>query len=123
MPTFDYANLRDNTALPLLTRFGQTITLVNRTTGAYDPVTGDSAETTTSFEAVGALVDFGDTFRPFSNVEQNDRKLILDAKNITAEPQIGSEVQTEDGQILVLKELASISPGGIPVAYICRVGK
>lgn len=123
MVTFDYAKLRDNTVLPLLKRFGQTVTLVNRTTGAFDPATGDAEESSTSFSGFGALVDFTDNFRPFSNVEQNDRKLILDAKNVTSEPQIGSEVQTSDGQVLVLKELVSIAPSGIPVAYVCRVGK
>lgn len=123
MATFGYASLRDNTALPLLTRFGQAVTITNRSTGSYDPDTLTNTKTTESVTAIGALVNFEDKPRGFSNVEQNDRKLILDAKNMENAPRIGDEVSTEDGQVLKVKEVMPISPGGVPVIWIARVGK
>ena len=123
MAAFDYAGLRDNTALPLLTRFGQAVTLINRTGGTYDPATLANTETTATFTGLGALFSFSDKDRTFTLIESNDRKLILDATNFTSEPELGDEVQMADGQVLVIKELMAINPAGTPVVWICRVGK
>ena len=123
MATFDYEKLRDETALPLLKRFGQEVTIVNRTNGTYDPNTLANTKTETTFSGFGTFAEFVDGPRPFTLVEASDRKFILDAKNITQEPQLTDEIQTKDGQILSVKEVMTISPGGVAVFYILRVVK
>ncbi len=120
MAVFDYANLRDKTALPLLTRFGQATTLVNRTGGAYDPDTLTNTKTEITFAGIGALFQFTDQDKQFSLIEENDRKAILDAKNFTSKPRIGDELRI-GGETLTVREVHPVSPGNVPVIWILRV--
>ena len=120
MTAFDYARLRDNTALPLLTRFGQDCTLTTRTSGAYDPATLTNTKTETTITGIGALFDFTDADKSFTLIEQNDRKAILDATNFTTKPRIGDQLDI-GGESLVVREVHPVSPGNVPVIWILRV--
>lgn len=121
--TFDYAGLRDNTALPLITKFGQTITISRIQAEDYDPVTGSVDSNNTNFDVKGVLVDFMDSPRPFSMVEENDRKMIVESKTLTSRPEIGDLITLASGVQHKIKEVVPISPAGTDVIYICRVGK
>jgi len=120
MAAFDYAKLRDNTALPLLTRFGQNCILTTRTSGAYDPATLTNTKTEAAFSGVGALFNFTDADKSFTLIEANDRKAILDATNFTSKPRIGDQLDIA-GEAFVVREVHPVSPGNVPVIWILRV--
>jgi hypothetical protein len=76
--SFDYAPLA-TTATNLLTKFGQELTFTRTSKGAYDPGTGTTSDTTSTFTKNGVLFDYSDRDIGNATVLAGDRRLVSEA--------------------------------------------
>ncbi len=117
---FDYASLRDNTATRLIMRFGREHTFTRITKGAYDPASGSSSKTESTFIANAVKEEFNAFERQDSSIQIDDIKLIAEA---VAE---GFEVNdriTIESQEYKLTMADPIKPGPTVVAWNLRARK
>lgn len=107
-----YSKLAE-TALTLLARFGQDVTRIAVTTAAYDPATGNAAETTVMGTRTGVLLSFADNLTHINGaqIEKTDKQLLLDAVGpveISDRYQVGTELYT-------VVSIDPVSPAGVVV--------
>ena len=109
------------TALDLLSRFGQDVSRVRVTPGAYDPATGAAGESEASATFKGALLDFNNGTTTFQGtlVQVGDRRLLIEA---------GAAPNTDDkivvgGVTWSVLSVREINPAGIPVVYSLHLRK
>jgi len=76
--SFDYAPLA-KTAETLLKKFGQELTFTRTSKGAYDPGTGTTTDTTSTFKKNGVLFDYSDRDIADATVLAGDRRLVSEA--------------------------------------------
>lgn len=122
--TFDYAKTAD-TSLRLLTRFGQNVSLVVATTGAYDPAAGAAPVTEKKETRKAVLLDFdrinfGVTLQDGSRVMANDRRCLMDAKG--SAPRIHDFVEVA-GERFPIADIKTLSPAGTPILYDMLIRK
>lgn len=106
------------TALGLLTKFGQSITLSRETGGSIDPVTGavtpgaDASVTTT-----GILLKYPDMMIDGTRILDSDRRLLISNEQI---PQ-PSDKPLIDSQEWAIVNIETLSPAGTDVIYELQV--
>lgn len=76
--SFNYAPLA-TTATNLLTKFGQELTFTRTSKGSYDPGTGTTTDTTSTFTKNGVLFDYRDADIGDQTVLAGDRRLVSEA--------------------------------------------
>jgi len=109
------------TALRLIERFGQTITLRDTVPGEYDPVTGGSTpETTVDQPAQAILQDYalqqsGMTYAEGTVIKQGDKKILVAAQGLTP-PQLTTTVLA-GGVTWTIVNIKEINPAGTPLVY------
>ena len=120
----NYSKTADK-ALAMLTKYGKSVTLRALTPGAYDTATSTVTETATDETRKAAFFDFhrinyGQTLRDGSLIQQGDRQCLLDA--IGAAPTLSSRIidGATDYGIVDIKE---INPAGTPILYDMLVRK
>lgn len=123
MAAFDYTKLRDNTAAPLIQRFGNPLAVDSIVNGSFDPATGSLSQSTSQTISDGVVLDISNSNDGFSMVEAGDRKLLMDATPFSSEPKVNDVVTYFDGKVYVIKEVLPLNPAGVAVIYTCRVGK
>lgn len=109
------------TALRLLTKYGQTVTLRRITTGDYDPSTGSASQTTTDYTASAAKFDFdfrmsGMTFVPGTLIQSGDKQIFMSAHSLGITPAPGDQViiGVDTWPVMGVKEL---KPADTAVLY------
>ena len=113
------------TALRLLTKFGQDITLRKLTPAVYDPSTGATTPGTSDTTRKGVLLDydrvnFGETLQDGTLVTGADRRLLLDANGVA--PTLADRIFTVGGNEWVIRDIKTLDPSGAsPVLYDCRI--
>jgi hypothetical protein len=113
------------TALRLLTKYGQTVTLRKLGPAEYDPTTSTMTPTTTDYSVKGAVLDyarinFGETLQNGTLVQGADRRLIL-ASNVVR-PSLNDHVFLTGGNEWVILEVKPVDPSSSsPVMYDCRI--
>jgi len=106
------------TALSLLQKFGQTITLVRVTGASVDPVTGAAvAGTDASVTTTGVLGKFPDKLIDGTRILASDRRLILSNEQTP----VMSDLVTVNGYNWTIIDIETVSPAGTDVIYICQV--
>ncbi len=124
MAAFDYTKSA-STALRLLTRFGQSVTLMRQVTGAYDPALS-AAPVTQALETRKAVlldydrINFGQTLQDGTRIQMGDRRCLMGAD--------GSEPTTLDfisvsNVKYPIKVVKILSPAGVPVLYDMLIRK
>ncbi|ROL86494.1 hypothetical protein [Pseudomonas protegens] len=111
------------TALRLITRFGQPVTIRDIKPGEYDPDT-DSAGPDTIIEqtAQGILLDFtGLEFQNNSLIKQGDKKLKIAAQGLEWAPDLLNKVIIQGRTWSIVPPLKEISPAGTPILYELQV--
>jgi len=109
------------TALNLIARFGQAITLRDTVPGEYDPVTGGSTpETTVDQPAQAILQDYalqqaGMSYAEGTVIKQGDKKILVAAQGLTP-PQLTTTV-IADGATWTIVNIKEINPAGTPLVY------
>lgn len=119
MSTYNYANIAA-TALRLIARFGQAVTITSRVQGTYNAATSAATVTETTQTTRGVLDQYKWREIDGSLIKAGDIKLIIAAKGLSA-PAINDSVTLADGSKLTIKNVDVLSPGAIPIIYICQV--
>ncbi len=122
MARFDYSGF-ENTALDLITKFGQPLTLYRETSGDYDPTLGDTATktvTSTTCEGVAKQgfkgpLNFDDDFKE-DLVKGDARLFIIAAKGMTFIPAAG-DILDYEGSTWDVHGITPVNPAGTPLAY------
>lgn len=110
-----------STALRLIERFGQTITLRDTVPGEYDPVTGSQTpdvEVDQPAQAIlqdYALQQSGMTYAEGTVIKQGDKKILVAAQGLTP-PQLTTTVLA-DGATWTIVNIKEINPAGTPLVY------
>lgn len=121
--TYDYAPIAA-TALRLLTRFGQSVTLTQETAPAYDSTTMVVTPTTATYSRKAVLVDydrinFGTVLQDGTQEETTDKRAYVDAGTIS--PEVGNTLTFPNGLVYRICNVKTVAPGGTAVLYDCRV--
>lgn len=109
------------TALNLIERFGQTITLRDTVPGEYDPVTGGSTpDVEVSQPAQAILQDYalqqaGMSYAEGTVIKQGDKKILVAAQGIT--PPTLTTTVLADGATWAIVNIKEINPAGTPLVY------
>ena len=113
---FDYARPAA-TAKRLLTRFGQVVTIIKRTTpGAYDPATGTVSGGTVGYSCAGAVMNYASRDIDGTLVQRGDVRVLL-APDAAFEPKPGDTVTLADTTELTVINAQATKPAGSPVLY------
>lgn len=111
---FDYTKSAA-TALRLITKFGQDVTLRNYTIGTYDPATGTNTVSTSDTTVKAAILDFmkGQTEQSGNLVQVGDKRCLMQA---------GTVPSLEDHVIVSFKDysilsIGEVNPAGTPCLY------
>lgn len=91
--SFDYAPLQ-KTAQSLLAKFGQELTFTRTAKGTYDPGTGTTSDTVSTFTKNGVLFDYRDADSDGQTILAGDRRLVSEAHDyeVGDTVSIGSDV-------------------------------
>ena len=116
--TFDYAASAD-TAMRMLAKFGQTVTLSRTSDPVYDPITGEyTGGGTVSTTAFGVLLPVGDeagnTLGDGGVIRADDRKFIVDSG---ASLDALTTLTDAGGGVWNIVNVVSLAPAGINVLY------
>ena len=107
-----------NTALSLLVKFGQSITLSRETGGSTDPITGVvTPGTDASVVTTGIIKPYPDAMIDGARILDSDRELIISNEQVpqpTDKPIIGGEEWS-------IVNITTISPSGADVIYKIQV--
>ncbi|WP_430444816.1 MAG: hypothetical protein ACQZ2J_27485 [Pseudomonas piscis] len=111
------------TALRLITRFGQPVTIRDIKPGEYDPETGSAGpDTVTEQTAQGILLDFtGQEFQNNSLIKQGDKKLKVAAQGLAWAPDLLNKVVIQGRTWSIVPPLKEVNPAGTPVLYELQV--
>lgn len=110
-----------STALRLIERFGQTVTLRDIVPGEYDPVTGSQTpdvEVDQPAQAIlqdYALQQSGMSYADGTVIKQGDKKILVAAQGLTP-PQLTTAV-IADGATWTIVNIKEINPAGTPLVY------
>lgn len=113
--TFNYTT-SSATALRLLTKFGQAVTLRKQTAGAYDPSTGTATITQSDTAGNAVMLEFsdGERYQAGTTIQEGDKKALLNAVAVTPAPNDLLIVGSATWTVLGVKTLA---PAGTVVLY------
>lgn len=109
------------TALNLIARFGQTITLRDTVPGEYDPVTGGSTpdvEVDQPAQAIlqdYALQQAGMSYAEGTVIQQGDKKIMVAAQGLT--PPALTTTVLAGGATWTIVNIKEINPAGTPLVY------
>lgn len=106
------------TALRLIAKFGQQVTLTDVVPGVYDPATGEtSAGSTTVQTPMAILQDSGAQYGNGDMIEIGDKKILIAAKGLTIPPRLTSTVTGVDGVVWRIVNVKATNPAGTPLVY------
>lgn len=118
-----YTNLRDNTAAPLVARFGVDMTY-HSLTGSYDVATGVNARTSTDVASKAVRLPVrakggGHTEFSEDQLKRFDQILLVSAKELSTASIVPTveDTVTLASKTMVVKGIAEIAPGGVAVVY------
>jgi len=109
------------TALRLISRFGQEITLRDTVPGEYDPVTGGSTpdvEVDQPAQAIlqdYALQQAGMSYAEDTVIRQGDKKILVAAQGLT--PPTLTTTVLAGGATWTIVNVKEINPAGTPLVY------
>lgn len=116
-----YTDLRA-TAGRLLTSYGQSMTLTKRASGAYDPSTGASTVTSTTYTVKGAVFDYsGGAYKPAPMlIQAGDRRALISAEGLSVAPEPADHLTIGSTRWAIVT-VTPTDPGGTAVVYECQV--
>ena len=115
-----YERIRDNTATKLIAKYGSRLTFTRIERGEYDPATGSSPETRTTYTARAVKDSFSVHERNDSSIQIDDIKLLVEAVD---EGFRVSDLVSIDSQEYKIVRPNPIKPASTVVAYELQVRK
>lgn len=112
------------TALRLLTKFGQPVTLRVNGAAAYDPTTMTMVPTVTDYPRTGAPFDYrwmgsGEVLQNGTLAQAADKQLWLSVGTVA--PTVADHILLADSSIWSVTDVKAINPSGVAVIYECRI--
>jgi hypothetical protein len=105
------------TALRLLKKYGQTITVDQISTGSYNPLSGTQTTTKTSSTAIGALFNHKAKDVDESLIMSGDKRLIMDSSiNIKTD-----DLVLAGGIIYTVVAVSELKPSDTRILWICNL--
>lgn len=108
------------TALKVIKKYGQVVTITRRTQGAYNPATSTAPVTETTETARGVVYDYEANEIDGTMVQRSDSKLLLSSIGIT-KPTVNDTATLANGDKFTIMNVDSVSPAGADVVYICQI--
>ena len=105
----------------LLKNKGQRVTLKQALgASAYTPASGYTAPVINEHEVIAALLNYKNSERNGTSIQQSDRKAVISAKGLGIVPKIGDKVRFSSTDYAVL-DVHHLHEGETIVAYVCQV--
>ncbi len=108
------------TAVRLLEKFGQAVTVKRIVEGEYDPMTGDIASTEQVYTGRGAVLGYDISDMAGGLVQANDRRVYI-APDLGATPEPGDKLVLADGSTYTVISSSPLSPAGTVVLHDVQV--
>ena len=102
-------------ASELLEEFGTGLVLKRVTSGAYDPATGDVANTETTHAGFGAAFDYESRDIDGTKIKAGDHRILIGVAGM-AEPEADDRV-TISGRTFTVVRSRTLAPAGVPVVF------
>lgn len=115
--TYNYGPMAASAAR-MLTKFGKQYTFTRTAKGAYNPASGTTSDTSSTFTGYGCLFDYSSADRVDGAVLQGDRRLLAEGKGY----QVGDTVAIGSDTWKVIS-VSEIAPAGTVVAANLQVRK
>lgn len=110
-----------DTALRLLTKFGQSVTHTIRTPGTYNTATGSVTVSETTQSVNAAMFDFGSEEIDGMIVIAGDKRVYIASSGVTA-PKV-DDTLTVGGVVWTIKRVSDLNPAGTSIIYDVQVRK
>jgi len=114
---FNYQRMQ-NTAQQLLQSFGQQLTFTRTASGSYDPDTGTTSTTESTFAKYACVFDYTDTERADETIQEGDRRVLAESGDY----QVGDKVDI-DGETYRVLTVSETSPASTIVSVGMQVRK
>ncbi len=112
------------TALRLITKKGQAVTLTTKTPGAYNTATGGITVTEATQTVRGVVTNFATKDIDGDLIKADDVLLILAASGVTNKPQPDkSKVTLLSGVSYTVKNVLDVAPSGESIVYRLQLRK
>jgi len=115
--SYDYTGIT-NSATDLITRFGKSYTFTRTVNGGYNPATGTTSPSTTTFEKYACVFNYTDQDRADGTILANDRRMLVESGVY----QVGDQVAIGSDAYQVIS-VSEIAPSGEVVAANLQVRK
>lgn len=102
----------------MIAKFGTQYTFTRVTKGAYNPATGQTSDTASTFTGYACLFDYTDSDRADGSVLQGDRRMLADAGTY----EVGDTVLVGSETYRIIA-ISDIGPGGTVVASNLQIRK
>ena len=115
--SYSYLGVK-STATDLLKKFGRQFTFTRKTDGSYNPNTGSSSTSSSTYQRYGAVFNYSDSERGEGTVQEGDRRILAEGHTY----QIGDTVSIESENYRIIS-ISNIQPGDTIVACNLQVRK
>lgn len=116
-----YTDLRDGTAAPLITEFGQAITLQVSVPGTFDPITGtESGATTATYGGFGVVTDYTTREIDGTVIQRGDKKVLATFTDTSVIPLTTHNLLVGSTSYSI-QNVNSLEPGGVSVMYTLQM--
>ena len=102
----------------MITKFGKQYTFTRVTKGAYNPATGQTSDSASTFTGYACLFDYTDADRADGAVLQGDRRMLAESGTY----EVGDTVVVGSDTYRVIN-ISDIGPGGSVVASNLQIRK
>lgn len=116
-----YEDMRD-VATDLIGDFGASLSVERDSEGAYDPATGVTSDSTTTFTSKGIVSSFSNSEIDGTNIKVGDLSVFVKSKPSGWVPEIRDKV-TINGVEYFIVNVQPLSPGGTDLAYQIQIRK
>lgn len=103
------------TALRLITKHGQPVTLRVVETGEYNPALGSVERTEVDYAAVGVRMDYEQRYIDGTTIQRGDQRLLVPPQGIP-KPETGNQI-VMGGKPFAIVNVGTIDPDGKPALY------
>lgn len=110
------------TALRLITKKGQAVTITYRSGGSYNQATGGLTVTETTATAYGVVTQYSNSDIDGELIRQGDLMLIVAASGVT-KPSVDDDVTLADSTEYTIKSVTDVSPANESVIYRLQLRK
>jgi len=115
--SYNYTPLTSS-ATRMITRFGKEYTFTRVTKGAYNPATGQTSDSSSTFTGYACLFDYADTDLADGAILQGDRRMLAESGTY----EIGDTVVVGSDTFRIIN-ISDIGPSGSVVASNLQIRK